>query len=67
MAYKLTAKERRALIGKKVEWEYGHDHYRGTYNVRSGIVEASEGRNLLVDGDWMWYPDMKNLKEVDEE
>jgi len=59
---KLTAKERRALIGKRVEWEECHDYHRGTCFVRSGVVEASEGRNLMIDGDWKWYPEMTNLK-----
>jgi len=48
---KLTAKERKALIGKKIEWGEHYDPHRGTYLFRTGVVEKVEGKNLLIDDD----------------
>ena len=50
------------LIGKRIEWEYAHDHNRGSYFVRKGFVEDVKGRNMWVDGDVMWGPDLNNIR-----
>ena len=36
------------FVGKKVEWEYAHDHNRGTCMVATGTVERVEGKNVWV-------------------
>jgi hypothetical protein len=53
-----TAKELRKLIGSMVYWED-----RGSrYDVqRCGIVEDVSGKNVLIDGDWKWRPDLRML------
>ncbi len=61
----MKVKEARALIGKRVEWEYAHDRHRGTCLVRSGVVEDVQGRNVFIrDVGVYWLPQMENLKEV---
>ena len=52
-----TMKQRRALIGKRIEWNSG-----GFIMKRAGTVTAVEGKNMLVDGDWKWAPDMINVR-----
>jgi hypothetical protein len=52
-----TMKQRRALIGKRIEWNTG-----GFVMKRSGTVTAVEGKNMLIDGDWKWAPDMLNVR-----
>lgn len=56
--------ELRKLIGKRVEWEYAHDHNRGTYLVRDGILTEVKGRNVWVDDEPYWIPDLKNFRAV---
>jgi len=52
------------LIGKTVEWEYGTDPSRGRL-VRSGLVQDVQDKNIQIDFDWLWYPDLHNLKVID--
>lgn len=61
----INAKVLRANIGKKIEWEEAHDRHRGTCLVRTGTIEDIQGKNLLVDGDYKWYPNLVNLKIFD--
>lgn len=67
----MKAAQMRALIGKKIEWEYAHDRGRGTCLVATGIVKDVKGRNVLVDQqgsyDWKWLPQMANVKEMPDE
>ena len=58
----MKAKEAKQLIGRRVEWEYAKDVRRGTFFVRHGILEAVQGRNVLISGDWHWLPELTNLK-----
>jgi len=53
------------LVGKRVEWEYDHDYNRGTCSVGQGTVDAVEGKNIWVNGDAMWGPDLINIHEVE--
>lgn len=62
---KTTEKGLRKLIGKKVEWEYAHDRQRGTCFVRQGYVQAVKGKNICIDDDWLWGPELSNLKIVE--
>lgn len=49
-------------IGKRVEWEYNHDHKWGTCSVGTGTVTDVQGRNIWIDGTPRWIPDLRNLK-----
>lgn len=57
----ITAAELRKYVGKTLEWEYAHDKHRGTCLVRKGTLEEVKARNLLIDGEWRWWPDLINL------
>lgn len=59
--------EARKLIGKRVVWEIAHDHHRGTYLLRGGVLQGIEGKNAIVDGDYKWLPDMRNLRLAEDE
>jgi hypothetical protein len=50
-----------SLIGKRIRWEVTLDRNRGTYVERHGNVDDAKGRNLLVDGNWCWLPDLENV------
>lgn len=57
--------ELKLLVGQKIEWEYAHDHQRGTYMVDSGIVEKVQGKNLWMDnGDVKWADDIHNITTI---
>jgi hypothetical protein len=57
-----TAKDRRALIRKKIEFTYG-----GWALPESGTVLEIRGKNINIDGDWRWSELMHNVKEVIQE
>lgn len=62
----LKVPEARKLVGKKVEWEQHFNHARGTCNVYTGVIKELKYRNVFMEnGDTLWLPDMKNLKEID--
>lgn len=50
-------KARRSTIGRRIEWNVS-----GWIGKRSGIVEAVDHKNVLIDGDWHWAPDMLNVR-----
>lgn len=59
-----TLKAVRAYINKTVYW----DDDSGRYSItRMGILEDVKGRNLLINGDWKWRPDLTNLRTTYEE
>lgn len=66
MGEHLTTKFKK-LIGKKVEWEEYHDYNRGTCLVRTGKVEDVKGKNVWIDGEPKWAPDLKNIKVIENE
>lgn len=51
-----TVKQRGALIGKRIAWRS-----MGWPRVYYGTVEEVQGRNIKVDGDWKWAPDMSDV------
>ncbi|WP_019583845.1 hypothetical protein [Thioalkalivibrio sp. ALE16] len=59
----MKVSELRALIGKRVSWRYAIDPYRGTYRVGSGILQDFRGKNVLIDDDWLWLPNLKSFGE----
>ena len=64
---KFTAKERKAMIGKTVMWERMLDHNRGYFRSYSGIVEDFKGNNILIDGDWKWFPSLNKFEIKESE
>ena len=62
----MKTSELKKLIGKRIRWKANYDPNRGSYSPRSGILEEVQGRNLKVDNDWRWLPDMMDIEEVKE-
>ncbi len=64
----MTAKEARALIGKRVEWDATRRSVRGYSmpwrDAGSGILEEVTGRNVKVDGSYHWLPDLNGFRAV---
>lgn len=51
---------RRRFIGKKIKWRQG-----GSLLWRTGTVEACQRTNVLVDGDWVFFPRMESVYCID--
>jgi hypothetical protein len=60
----MKPKEAKKLIGLRVKWDVCVDPKRGYYRQETGRIESVKGRNVQIDGDWKWLPDMINLKET---
>jgi len=63
------AADLRALIGKRIRWLESVDidrSGRGYLSFRYGTVEAVEGRNALIEGDYRWIPDIRHIEEWPE-
>lgn len=58
----MKTSDAKQLIGKRVQWIRSGDPYRGTYCLGFGKVEEVAGKNILIDGEWKWLPDLKNLQ-----
>ena len=59
----MTSAEARRLIGKRITWrEYlGHGFVKNS----TGIVEDVIRKNVLINGDWKWLPDLVGAKKLD--
>ena len=55
-------KDVKKWVGKEIEWDIMTDIHRGVYKTKDGMLEEVRGRNLLVDGEWRWFPDMRNVR-----
>ena len=57
----MKVSEAKKLIGKRIMWRecFG---YRGDI-IRSGVLEEVQGRNVVIDGDWKWLPDLTGAEE----
>lgn len=53
---------RRSLIGKKIGW-----NRPGWITPSFGVVEECSGKNILVDDNWEWVPDMLNVTLMEED
>lgn len=62
---KITERQLRKLIGKKVEWEYAHDRQRGVCLIRQGYVQDAKKQNICIEDDWLWGPELINLRIID--
>jgi hypothetical protein len=64
----LTADKARKLIGKRVTWNQKRapcSQYRGYCFPRYGILEDVKGKNVWIDGDARWLPDLHDLRAFD--
>lgn len=52
-------KEAKQFIGKVVEWDVEN---RVSIITRRGTVEEIKGKNICIDGDWKWLPDIKDIR-----
>ncbi len=59
----MKAHELKNLVGKKVKWRYSVNNARGSYLEATGTVTGTKGRNIEIDGEWMWAPDLNHLEE----
>ena len=61
----MKTKEAKKLIGKLVKW---NAHYcpKNGYGTYCGYVESVQGKNIEINGDWKWLPDLVNLHEINE-
>jgi hypothetical protein len=56
-----TAKERRALIGKKIGW-----NDPGWIAARTGTLTGVNGHNVEIgEGCWYWAPSMVNVTLIE--
>lgn len=62
---RLKAAEAKALIGKRVKWSVVVDRYRGYERRYEGIVNEVSGRNIRIDDEWRWLPDIPSLTVVE--
>jgi hypothetical protein len=58
----MKAKEARTFIGKGVEWD---EPTRISLIPRRGYVEDVKGKNVLINGDWKWLPDIKEFRLIE--
>lgn len=53
----------RACIGKRVYWDE-RDSARYYGRELSGILEDAAGKNIMINGDWKWKPNLLNLRDT---
>lgn len=58
----MKAKEARKFIGKFVEWD---EPNRVSILMRRGWVKSVQGRNVEIDGDWKWLPDIEEFRIIE--
>jgi len=61
---KTANKDNLPLVGQVIEWEESHDRHRDTCLVRQGLVTQVKGRNVWINDDAKWLPDMKNWRVI---
>lgn len=57
----------RTLVGKKVQFLRNQDidkSGRGHYFPREGTVLEAHGRNINIDGDWVAFSELVEMKEL---
>jgi len=52
----------RKLIGKLVEWDVDSI----IQPKRRGVVKEVTHKNVCINGNWFWLPDIKELRIVEE-
>jgi len=61
MSFIKNAKEAKTVIGQIVFWDEP-DSPRFFGREFSGKLIDIAGKNLLINGDWKWRPNLKNLR-----
>lgn len=56
----------RDLLGKKIYWEITTDVNRGYFRSNEGHVLDARGRNINIDGNWLWLPTLENVRIIEE-
>lgn len=60
---KVSAK---SLIGKRVEFYTWRDSHRGVLGgYRSGVVNDAKGRNISIDSNWYYLPNLHALATLE--
>lgn len=54
----MKASDAKKFIGQLVEYE------KEGWGKRLGVVVRTEGRNIIMDDDALWAPDISNMKLV---
>jgi hypothetical protein len=57
----MTTKEIRKLIGKRITWDT-RPAWSGHFTSHGGTVEKACGGNVMIDGNWQWLRDMRNIR-----
>ena len=50
------------MIGKQVWWDDRSPRY---VFLRTGYVDEVDGRNICIDGNWVWRADLTNLRDTE--
>jgi hypothetical protein len=62
-----TAAQARTLIGRHVEYLRNRDidrSGRGYYFPQSGVVNSVRGRNIEIDGNWVHFSELAEMRAV---
>lgn len=58
----MTVNEAKKLIGKKIQY-----NLRLTDSTFKAYITGVRGRNIEINhSDWIWIPDMRNVKVIEE-
>lgn len=60
----MNPKQAKLLIGKRIAWDDHRDPRRGTYLVRTGILDSVNGRNVVINDEYYWLPSLVNFREA---
>lgn len=58
------ASELKKHIGCRVQWVRSRDTRRGVEYLTRGKLDRVEGRNLVIDGDYIWFANVKDSLEI---
>lgn len=58
-----SVKQAREHIGKMVFWDDVSSRY---IFMRCGVVDEVSGKNICIDGNWLWRTSLKNLRNYQE-
>jgi len=58
--------ELRSGIGKRLCWYTVLDRFRGFVRVSHGILSEVSGKNVKIDGEWRYVPELLGLRFQDD-
>lgn len=53
-----------ALLGSQVQWDKLDPYTGAVLSSYSGLLRDVVGRNVKIDQDWHWLPDLRNLRTL---